>query len=59
MFSMQAVCFHIWKIPTEKFPPNNQEVADEEKSFIVLFGLFSNQLAQKPAVFGPYLENTL
>jgi hypothetical protein len=51
---MQAVCFHIWKIPTEKFPPNNQEVADEEKRLRILFGLFNNQLAQQPAVLGPY-----
>jgi hypothetical protein len=56
---VQAVCFHIGKIPTEKRPSNNQEVIDEAKGFVVLFGLFSNQLAQKPAVFGPYLENTL
>jgi hypothetical protein len=43
------------KIPTEKRPSNNQEVVDEEKSFVILFGLFTNQLAQKPAVLGPYL----
>jgi hypothetical protein len=45
----------MYEFPTEKRSSNNQEVANEEKSFAILFGLFSNQLAHKPAILWPYL----